>query len=391
MPIPLTHDLQLDATRDEHAAQDFVVGLRRFVLDDLAQSMRTEYESKVAPKLERTLGADQIDQDVIHKSMRSNSVFQVYSATRYNAQELVWRSVIPTIADQMPALEAKADQHAKAPQGSLTLHDGLAIPANVAKLDVHLMPGGYISDAKMLSGSLYDNGLRVFAAGMIGPDLDDIGQSFARYIAHTMPDLKPKRIVDAGCTLGHHTVPWAQVFPEAQVHGIDVSASMLAYGHARAESLAVPVHFEQMNATQMTFEDASIDIIFSSQFLHEMSLKDTAKFFAEAHRVLKPGGLLVTMELPPNKALAAYDQFYLDWDSYYNCEPFYRAFRDADMAKLVAGTGFDMDSYFHFTIPQYFTMSDDEFANDLADNNRFDDKLGRMSSEFRYFGFGFRK
>ena len=50
------------------------------------------------------------------------------------------------------------------------------------------------------------------------------------------------------------------------------------------------------------------------------------------HRVLKPGGVLLTMELPPNTSLDPYEQFYLDWDCYYNNEPFYKAFRDQDYA-----------------------------------------------------------
>ena len=60
---------------------------------------------------------------------------------------------------------------------------------------------------------------------------------------------------------------------------------------------------------------------------------------AEAHRVLKPGGVLLTMELPPNMSLDPYEQFYLDWDCYYNNEPFYKAFRDQDARQLLANAG----------------------------------------------------
>lgn len=391
MPIPLTHDLKFDVNRDAKAAQDFVVGLRRFVLDDLAQKMREEYEEKVAPKAERAAGAEEVSQDHIHSAMRENAVFQFYSAARYNAQEMSWRSVIPGVADNIEQLETKVEKATKAAGGSLDLDDTLAVPPNVAELDVHLMPGGYVSDSSMLSGAVYDNGLTVFTAGMVGPQIDDIGQSFARYIAHKFPEMKPDKILDCGCTIGHHTVPWAQNYPDAQVHGIDVSASMVTYGHARAESLGVPVHFHQMDATALSFDDDTFDIIFSSQFLHELSLKDIARFLAEAYRVLKPGGMLITMELPLNKLLSAYDQFYLDWDAYYNREPYYRTFRDADLEALVSGSGFDWSTFFQFTVPQYFTMSDDEFRHDIRQEHQFDDKVGRMNSDFRYFGFGLVK
>lgn len=391
MPIPLTHDLKIATTRDAQAAQDFVVGLRKFVLNDLAATMRGTYEDNVRVKLERTVGKEALTQDDIHKAMRSNDVFQLYSAARYNAQEMSWRSVIPDVAESIATIEDKAAAITQSPKGSLTLDPNLEIPENVSELDVHLMPGGYVSESPMLSGAVYDNGLTVFTAGMVGPHIDDIGQSMARYVAHKFPDLDPKAILDCGCTIGHHSVPWAQVFPHAQVHAIDVSGSMVTYGHARAESLGVPIHFHQMDATALGFEDGSFDVMFSSQFLHELSLKDIAQYFKEAFRVLKPGGLLITMELPPNKLLAPYDQFYLDWDCYYNREPYYRKFRDANIDDLIDGSGFRPADYFQFTVPQYFTMSDDAFKADLEKDHAFDDKIGQMKNEFRYFGFGFRK
>ncbi|WP_339691804.1 class I SAM-dependent methyltransferase [uncultured Parasphingorhabdus sp.] len=391
MPISLAHDLKFDLTPDDRSAQDFVVSLRRFVLDDLAKAMRSEYEQAIAPKLQRMNGEVDISQDDIHTAMRTNTLFQIYSGVRYNAQEMSWRSVIPGISQNIEQLRKTAEKFKREPTGSLTLDSSLEIPTNVAKLDVHLMPGGYVSDTDLLSGAIYDNGLTVFTAGMVGPEMDDIGQSFSRYVTHKFPHLKPEKILDCGCTIGHHTVPWAQNFPDAEVHAIDVSGSMLTYGHVRAVSLGVPINFRQMNATALQYEDCSFDIIFSSQFLHELPLKDIVKYFSEAYRVLKPGGLLITMELPPNKMLEPYDQFYLDWDCYYNREPYYRKFRDADLRLLLADSGFDWANYSQFTIPQYFTHLHEDFEKDLDQEYQFDDKIGRMSSDFRYFGFGLVK
>lgn len=50
-----------------------------------------------------------------------------------------------------------------------------------------------------------------------------------------------------------------------------------------------------------------------------------ATLLREAHRVLKPGGLLLDMELPPNKIPQPCHAFYLDWNSFYNNEPRIRA------------------------------------------------------------------
>ncbi|MFK8052164.1 MAG: hypothetical protein AB8F65_04270 [Woeseiaceae bacterium] len=40
----------------------------------------------------------------------------------------------------------------------------------------------------------------------------------------------------------HSTLLYAELFPEAEVHAIDVSAACVTYGHHRAEGLGMPVH-----------------------------------------------------------------------------------------------------------------------------------------------------
>lgn len=388
MPQPLLHGLKFEQSRDAVARQDFVVGLRRYVLNDLADALRRRFEDQVTPAFEREHGRPFATQDEIHAAMLGNTTFQFYSAARYNAQEMSWRSVIPQLAEHLQEVKDTAAVLAANPRGSLKLDAGLTLPKNVADLDVHLMPGGYDSRDEILAGAVYDNGLTVFTAGLLGPHIDDIGQSMAHYVHDRFPGFAPGRILDCGCTIGHNTVPWAQCYPQAEVHGIDVAAASLRYGHARAESLGVPIHFRQMNATGMAFESDSMDLIFSSQFLHELSIKDIRRYLAEAWRVLRPGGLLLTMELPPNRLLAPYDQFYLDWDCYYNREPFYRAFRDAEATTLLASAAFDVTQYFQFTVPQYWRTSAQEFREQIARPAAFDDDTGRLSDGIRYFGFG---
>jgi SAM-dependent methyltransferase len=392
MPEPLQHGLRFDHARDSVARQDFVIGLRRYALNDLAEALRRRYDDQVAPAFERRHGRPFASQDEIHQAMLGNTTFQFFSATRYNAQEMSWRSVIPEVGAHLSEIENKAAEITGTARGSLTLDPELQLPKNVTELDVHLMPGGYESRGDYLAGAVYDNGLTVFSAGFLGPHIDDIGQSFAHYVRERFPDFSPGSIVDCGCTVGHNSVPWAQAFPEAETHAIDVAAAPLRYGHARAESMGVPIHFHQMDATKMTFADESMDLVVSAQFLHELSLKDTAKYLAECHRVLRPGGMLITMELAPARYMQPYDCFYLDWDAYYNREPFYRAFRNADAAALAKPAGFDPADYFEFTVPQYTKTDPAEFTRQVAQEISFEGYSGQLrDGGMRYFGFGFRK
>ena len=48
---------------------------------------------------------------------------------------------------------------------------------------------------------------------------------------------------------------------------------------------------------------------------------------------------MVHMELPPDSQTDPYYSFYLNWDSYYNNEPYYAAYRALDLRKEVVGAG----------------------------------------------------
>lgn len=388
MSFELNHELKVNVDRDAAARQSFVSQLRSYILNDMATAMRRSYEEHVAPQFERSHGRPPATQDEVHDAMRGNTHFKFYSSIRYNAQEMVWRSVMPCVERALPRLEADVRGQSGKAGGSVALDPTLPMPENVAGLPVHLMPGGYAPSTTPAAGAIYDNGVAVFAAGFMGKNLDDIGLSMSHYVKFRHADFDPRRILDCGATVGHNTVAWASTFPDAEVHAIDVSASALLYGHGRAECLGHRVHFKQMDATDLKYPDSHFDVVFSSMFLHELSLRDIRKFFSEAHRVLRPGGMLLNMELPPNRELAPYDQFYLDWDSYYNMEPYYRAFRDQNPEDLVEAGGFARPDYFQFVVPQFSYVSERDFVDAIHAPQRIDGDTGRLSASLQWFGFG---
>jgi ubiquinone/menaquinone biosynthesis C-methylase UbiE len=270
----------------------------------------------------------------------------------------------------LPALNATATLAAatRPAGGSLRLNPNVKIPRAVTGLDVHLMPGCYHTEFApddVAAAAMYTHGTTVFGKGLRAGRPNDKGgvaDSVAHYLKLRYPNFKPRRILDLGCTTGSNLLPYLDVFPDAEAYGIDVGAPVLRYAHARAEAAGVPVHYSQQNAESLDFEDGFFDLIVSSFFLHEISVASTRKVLKEAHRLLKPGGLMSHMELPPSNRCDAYYNFYLDWDTYYNNEPHYARFRARDFLGLCAEAGFDPAKSDQIRIPDRGAVTDAEFA-----------------------------
>ena len=395
MTPELQHAMKPQSTADELARGRFVSGIRSLILNDLAGDLRRAYDNRAEPAYRRAQGRAPASSREAHQALRGDPAFNIYSAMRVQAQKMVWASVADGVEREGERLAAEAARVGNAP-GTLTLDPALAVPRNVSAIDVHLMPGSYTRGGDGLeAGAVYDRGLAVFSMGLMGANLDDIGLSMAKYIALRHPGFAPSRILDIGCTIGHNTLPWKQAYPAAEVIAIDAAPGGLAYGSARARMQGQDVQFRQMCADKLDFPDASFDLVWSSMFLHELSKQTRAAVFSEAYRVLRPGGLMLHMELPPNGEMSAFDGFYLDWDSYYNQEPFYKGYRDESPSELCARAGFAAEDYFQFVVPSIGIYGEQAIADmvaSVAAEAVGQATTGRLAEGVMWFGYGaFRK
>jgi len=384
----LQHSLRLNKNLDQRARERFTSSMRAWVLTDLATQMQADYVQGSFEKNESHESGE-----AVHEFLKERGLFKWYSSLRCATQELVWQSVLRAIESDPDSVQNISTAATPKHGGSLVLDDAIDLPEYIDTMDVHLMPGNYQGGHSQgaEAGVVYDNGLDVFSFGVMGKNLDDIGHSMANFTRLKWPELNPKLVVDVGCTIGHNTVPWKQTFPEAEVHGLDAASPCLQYGHARAEAMGVPIAFKQALCDALPYSDNSVDVVFSSMFLHELPTPVIKAFFNEAHRVLKPGGVLINMELPPNDALGAYDAFYLDWDCFYNNEPFYKDFRDLSYSGLCSDAGFAEQDFFQATMPRFTYVSEAEFAQASGAEATFDADTGRLSDTITWYAFGAQK
>jgi SAM-dependent methyltransferase len=341
------------ANADEASRQEFAKSLRGFVQTGILPSLRSEMDTKAAPTFKAKTGKDPADRHDIRKAMTANLYFQSYASTNRIAQELLWESVRGSVERQLDDLAVVADSLEGA-TGSCRLDPALVPPRYITALDIHCMPGGYAPDYGRYSfaaGALFDRGVYLYGMGYSGPYSDDKGRSVCNYIRRNLSGFEPKRILDMGCTAGHSTVPYKELFPDAEVHAIDVAGAQVHYAHLRAAGLGVDIQFSQQNAERTDFADESFDLVVSHVLLHETSGKAIGRVIDECYRLLKPGGYMIHADLPPFGDMDEFTKFILDNETYYNNEPFWGAMRDMDQVALAAKAGFPPDSIRFDTAP----------------------------------------
>jgi SAM-dependent methyltransferase len=114
-----------------------------------------------------------------------------------------------------------------------------------------------------------------------------IFQPYADDIARRAAALQPSRVLEIACGTGVVTRGLAAVLPPgASIVATDLNQPML--DHAASIGTARPVEWQQADAMKLPFTAASFDMVVC-QF-GAMFFPDRAGAFAEAHRVLRPGG-----------------------------------------------------------------------------------------------------
>ncbi len=94
------------------------------------------------------------------------------------------------------------------------------------------------------------------------------------------------KLIDLGCGTGYHTGQLQTLFPAAQVTGVDLSPTMLAYASSRYPE----ANWLCGDAEDLPLDDHSQELIFSNFALQWCS--DLPRLCGELFRVLKPGGEL---------------------------------------------------------------------------------------------------
>ena len=336
------HGMMAGANHDELAAQKFFLGLRAYANGRLMTQCVDACNEQVMPEMGERDPEVEKDRTAVLRKAEEMLIFQNWGALLRTSQELMWDYVADTVDRQLDELKDKF-RSIKDRVGSLTLNPDLPNPEYLTLVDQHIQPGGYLHDAggdDVRAGAIYDRGAVLYGLGRAGGLNDVRGHTLCGFIQDGFPEMKPKRILDLGCGVGHGTLALTDLFPEAEVHAIDIGGALVRYAHARAESLGKPVQFHQQDARNLLFEDESFDMVTSEILFHETSRTGMPAILKEAYRVLKPGGAMCNLEVPLRyKGMDMGAVVVRDWQNYYNAEPFWGSLGTVDIEKAMEDAG----------------------------------------------------
>jgi len=152
--------------------------------------------------------------------------------------------------------------------------------------------------------------------------------------------LRPgETVVDLGCGAGMDSFLAARaVGPEGRVIGIDMTEEMLDKARANARAVDVAnVEFRKGYIEALPLDDESVDAIISNCVINLSPEKD--KVYAEAYRVLRPGGRVMVSDIVLERELP--EEVLRSVDVYVGCvggatlrEPYLETIRKAGFSEV---------------------------------------------------------
>ena len=342
----LQHDMLARRQSDDLSRQRFVLAFKRYVEGSLRPRNRAVYDRAAEPHYRARNGRPPATRDEAQEALLAEQAYQTFSALKSCSQEMLWQSVSECIHRDEDRLRETARhlRQANTRKGSLELDPNFATPRDMKRADIHGQPRGYVhckDDEDVLAGALYEMGGNIYSMGRgMGGEDSKAGAAMA-YLRKTYPDFAPTLILDIGCSAGASSVPYAQSYPDAEVHAIDVGEAMLRYAHARAEALGYPVHFHLRSADDTKFDDSTFDLVVSHNIMHEISHEVRRGMLRETFRILKPGGIAIHQDVMIRyQGWDIFEQAERSWDLRFNTGPFWDLYGDGEILKDARAAGF---------------------------------------------------
>lgn len=133
-------------------------------------------------------------------------------------------------------------------------------------------------------------------------------------MAGKMLKAEPKRILDVACGTGDVAFRLHEIYPEAEITGLDLSDGMLEVARTKLAKMDAnansKIHFTQGDSLAMPYQDDTFDLLTVAYGVR--NFERLGEGLKEMARVIKPGGVLCIVELsePNNPVIKSLYRLY---------------------------------------------------------------------------------
>lgn len=136
---------------------------------------------------------------------------------------------------------------------------------------------------------LYDKVMNFFMSGYDANLSEIIYEDIKKY-------LPLKKILDIGCGTGSISAILTEKFKSEICAGIDAAPKMVSLAHKKFYGNK-SLQFANAVSEKLPYKDNAFDCVINTMFLHHIPFDSKIQTFQEIYRVLKPGGLVYTVDL----------------------------------------------------------------------------------------------
>lgn len=203
------------------------------------------------------------------------------------AQDTIWERFLAPVVRLFineEELQRYSDNLDWEKQSDRFRRDDVVVPAYYSSQNFHGVDKGYLNPSAAVS---YD----AVTQYALPPNETWIRQTLIDGV-----NVLPRRILDLGCGTGSTTIMLKQAFKDAEVIGLDLSPYMLLRSFHKSQTAGLNIEWQQGDAENTPFPDASFDLVTASLLFHETPSSTTQEILHECFRLLAPGGQVLILD-----------------------------------------------------------------------------------------------